>query len=359
GNFIRSFKGWPLISVNASCARINDFDGDGKEDIFIGARSVAGAYGVIPSSVLLHNNGQGNFTDVTDSVAPDLLKLGMVTDAQWADIDGDGKKELIVVGDWMAVTILKYKDGKLKKIAELPNSSGWWNCLTVADVNGDGLPDLVAGNLGLNSKIKADADHPARLYVGDFNKNGRSECIPVYYKSDGKAYPFNLRGDMVTQIPGLKKKFLRYESYAGKSIEEVFSKDQLEEAKLLTVNQTQTCIFINEGKGKFRPQPLPLQAQLSPVFGIYVADLNGDGINDIFLGGNFFALKPEVGRYDASYGSTFLGNKEHRFTYISPAESGLFIKGEIRDIQGVETGKGRHIVVARNNDSLAIFQKRN
>lgn len=353
GNFTRKFKGWPLISINASCVRLNDKNGD----LFIGARSVPGSYGVIPASKLLRNDGKGNFTDVTATVAPELLKLGMVTDAQWADIDGSGKKSLIVVGDWMPVTILNYVNGKLVKTKEIANSSGWWNCLTVADLNGDGKLDLVAGNNGLNSKIKADANHPAKLYVSDFDDNGQVECIPVYYKADEKAYPFNLHDDLIKQLPYLKKKFYRYDAYAGKGIDEIFTSEELEKASVLTVTQTQTCVFYNNGKGDFTMKPLPIRAQFSPVFGILVTDINNDGIPDIFLGGNFYGLKPEVGRYDASYGVTFLGTPKHGFDYITPANSGLFIKGEVRDIAPINTKSGKRIIVARNNDALQIFSK--
>ncbi|HWZ02045.1 MAG TPA: VCBS repeat-containing protein, partial [Mucilaginibacter sp.] len=353
GNFTRKFSGWPIISINASCVRLNSNNGD----LFIGGRSVPGTYGVIPSSKLLRNDGHGNFTDVTASLAPDLLKLGMVTDAQWADIDGSGKNSLVVVGDWMPVTILKYNNGKLEKSSEIANSSGWWNCLTVADMNGDGKPDLIAGNNGLNSKIKADADHPAKLYVADFDGNGQVECIPVYYKTDGKAYPFNLHDDMIKQLPYLKKKFLRYDAYAGKSIDEIFTPDDLAKASILTVKQTQTCIFYNNGKGEFSMHPLPVRAQFAPVFSILVSDLNNDGINDLFLGGNFYGLKPEVGRYDASFGVTLLGNSQHGFDYMAPANSGLFIKGEIRDIAPITTKNGKEIIVARNNDALQLFKK--
>lgn len=353
GNFSRKFSGWPLVSINASCVRLNNNNGD----LFIGGRCVPGSYGVIPSSKLLRNDGHGNFTDVTETVAPELLKLGMVTDAQWADIDGTGKNSLIVVGDWMPVTILKYADGKLEKTGELANSSGWWNCLTVADLNGDGKLDLIAGNNGLNSKIKADADHPAKLYVSDFDDNGQVECIPVYYKTDGKAYPFNLHDDMIKQMPILKKKFLRYDVYAGKSIEEIFTNGELDKAQVLTVNQTQTCIFYNDGKGAFNMRPLPIRAQFSPVFSIMVTDVNNDGIKDLFLGGNFYGLKPEVGRYDASYGVTLVGNKHNWFDYLPAANSGLFIKGEVRDVQTINTKNGKEIIVARNNDALQLFMK--
>ena len=354
GNFTRKFNGWPLLSLNASCVRLNSNNGD----LFIGGRSVPGTYGVIPSSKLLRNDGHGNFTDITVSIAPELLKLGMVTDAQWTDIDGSGKNSLVVVGDWMPVTILKYVNGKLQKAGEITNSSGWWNCLTVADLNGDGKPDLIAGNSGLNSKIKADVDHPAKLYVSDFDGNGQVECIPVYYKTDGKAYPINLHDDIIKQLPYLKKRFLRYDVYAGKGIEEIFTAGELEKALVLTVNQTQTCVFYNNGKGNFTMKPLPVRAQFSPVFSILVTDINHDGIKDLFLSGNFYGLKPEIGRYDANYGVTLLGSRNHGFDYLPPAKSGLFMTGEVRDISTIDTKNGKLIIVARNNDALQLFKEK-
>lgn len=355
GNFLRQYKGWPLVSINASCVRLNSNNGD----LFIGGRSVPGSYGVIPTSKLLRNDGHGNFTDVTSTIAPELQKLGMVTDAQWVDIDGIGKNSLVVAGDWMPVTILNYVNGKLIKTTEIPNSSGWWNCLTVADLNGDGKMDLIAGNNGLNSKIKADATHPARLYVSDFDNNGQVECIPVYYKTDGKPYIFNLHDDLLRQLPYLKKKILRYDAYAGKGIEDIFTSEELQKASVLKVAQTESCIFYNQGKSNFKMQPLAVRVQFAPVFSILITDINHDGIQDLVLGGNFYGLKPEVGRYDASYGTTLLGNAQHSFTYLPPASSGLFIKGEVRDITQIKTKNGKDIVVARNNDALQIFRQAN
>jgi enediyne biosynthesis protein E4 len=357
GNFMRS-KTFPVISINASCVRVNDFDGDGKPDIFIGGRCVPGGYGIIPQSFLLRNNGNGNFTDVTKQIAPQLLHAGMITDAQWADMDNDGNKELIIAGDWMPVEILKYINNQLKIIKTISNSSGWWNCIAVADVNNDGKPDIIAGNLGLNSRIKPDSLHPAKMYVGDFANNGITECIPVYYKSDGKAYPYFLKDDMEKQLPQLKKKFLHYSDYAGKTIDEIFTKDELSKAQVLTVTQPQSVIYLNEGNDNFSVEYLPVLSQLSTINCIDTADLNGDGIKDIFMAGNFYGLKPQGGRFDASYGVTLLGTSSNKFMYMPPMQSGLFVKGEARCIENIKNAKDENLIlVGMNNSALYMFKK--
>ncbi|HEY6902535.1 MAG TPA: VCBS repeat-containing protein [Puia sp.] len=353
GHFTKSLNSLPPITLNASCVRTADFDGDGKPDIFIGGRSITGSYGRSPGSILLKNTGRGTFINVTATIAPDLQTIGMVTDARWADLDGDGQKELVMVGDWMPVTIFKFKNGRLLKQSAIAHSSGWWNCLTIADLDGDGKPDLIAGNNGLNSKLRADADHPARLFEGDFNNNGTSQCIAAYYKTDGRSYPVNLRGDLAAQIPSIKKRFLRYDSYAGRTADEVLSEDQRKKSTLLTVETTQTCIFYNEGQLQFTQTPLPLRAQFSTTFAIHVTDLNADGKPDLLLAGNFYGLKPEIGRNDASYGTTLIADNTRHYRYLSPAESGFFIRGEVRDLQPL----GPYLIAARNNDSLQLFRK--
>ncbi|MBL7698703.1 MAG: VCBS repeat-containing protein [Chitinophagaceae bacterium] len=351
GNFLRDTSFIPRLAVNASCIVLTDIDGDKKQDIFIGARCVPGTYGILPSSVLLKNNGNGTFSDVTKTHAQVLEGLGMVTDAKSADIDKDGREELIIVGDWMPVTVMKFENGVMKKSFEIENSNGWWNCVEINDVDGDGDMDLLAGNAGLNSRIKGTADKPAKLYVGDFDSNGQVECVPVYYKTDGKPYPYFMKGELQSQVPALKKVFLYFRDYAGKPIEEIFTEDQLKNISVLEVNETRTCLFRNDGKGYFTKEALPGEAQLSYVFAACVDDLDGDRKKDIFLAGNFYGLKPQAGRFDASYGTTLLGGTK----YVTPAESGLFVNGEVRDITMV----GEYIVVAVNNQPLKIFKRAN
>ncbi|HRQ49266.1 MAG TPA: FG-GAP-like repeat-containing protein [Agriterribacter sp.] len=356
GNFTDAPQNLPVITTTASCVRVADMDGDGDMDIFIGGRVLPGEYGLTPASFLLINDGRGNFTEETDRLAPGLKKAGMVTDARWADTDNDGMPELIIAGDWMPVTIFKNTGGKLIK-TELPASAGWWNSIQAADLNGDGYVDFVIGNLGLNSKIKGDVAHPVELYVKDFDKNGQTESVLCYYKSDSISYPLPLRGDMVMQIPGLKKKFLKYADYAGKTIHQVFSEQELEGALIRKAEQFNTCIALNDGKGNFTLQPLPLEAQFSPVYGILTADLDGDGLTDILLGGNFFGVKPEIGRYDASYSCFLKGDGKGNYSFVPNAGSGMIVKGEVKNIVQLHNKNGSVILFIKNNDVVQVFKK--
>jgi hypothetical protein len=360
GKFERDDRRLPPLSVNASCVKILDFNDDGDPDIFIGGRSVPRQYGADPLSYLLVNE-QGVFRDVTEEIAPELRKTGMVTDACWADIDDDAKMELIVVGEWMPVTIFKNENGHLNLSPELnlqfAFTNGWWNCIQAVDIDNDRHLDLIAGNLGLNTKIRADSLHPARLYLNDFDNNGTSECILTYYKSDGKSYPYYLKDDIVAQIPTLRKKFLKHTDYAGKTMEEIFSKEQLESSVVKKAYEFRSCTFINKGDGKFRAMPLPVEAQFSPVYAILADDFDKDGLKDLLLAGNMFGLKPELGRYDANYGVFYKGLPNNKFGYQPPANTGFFYKGEARDlITFKNTELKTLIILARNNDSVLIYE---
>ena len=356
GNFTTSTSGWPTLSINASCIKSADMDGDGDIDLFIGARNIPGSYGLIPPSILLENIGKAQFKEVTTTKAPALMQAGMVTDAVWVNLMGDRRPELILAGDWMPIRIFSFQKEILTPMADLPESEGWWNCIKIADLDGNGTPDIIAGNFGLNSNIKADSAHPAQLFTADFDQNGQTECIPVFYKPDGKAYPYYLKDEMESQLPALKKKFLQYKDYAGKPIDAIFSSEQLSKATVLSVKETRSCVFYNLGNGKFQKVPLPIAAQVSPVAGIAVEDCNADGIPDLQLGGNFYGWKPQTGRLDASYGTTLL-QKGNGWETILPRYSGFFVKGEVRDIASIRlAGGGTGLVISRNNAPFVLFR---
>ena len=358
GFFKRDTTRLPAITVNASCVSVADYDNDGDDDIFIGGRSIPGQYGTAPLSYLLQNEN-GFFKDVTARMAPQLENIGMVTDAVWEDINGDNLKDLIVVGEWMPLTIFE-NNGKELLLSHLnkqfANIKGWWNCIKAADLDNDGDTDFVLGNLGLNTKIKGDSTHPVKLYLSDFDNNGTKECVMAYYKSDGKLYPYYLRGDMVAQMPVLKKQFLKYIDYAGKTLGEVFTKSQLSNAVVSDANYFQSCVVINQGKAGYSFQPLPDRAQFAPVYGVLAEDMDEDGIIDICLVGNMSAIKPELGRYDANVGTVFRGLPNHQYIYLPQTESGITYKGDGRDIVSIKVKGKRVIIMTINNQSLKIFK---
>jgi hypothetical protein len=350
-----NFKVSPQILPNnrlesSSCVRANDFDGDGDMDLFVGLRLRQGLYGVPTNGYLLQNDGKGFFTNVTDKVAPKLSEIGMITDVHWADIDGDKDADLIIVGDWMPITIFENKNGKLIPHSKflIPNSKGWWNTLEIADLDNDGDLDLVVGNHGLNTRFKAYKNYPVSMYINDFDQNGMAEQILCGFNTD-TIYPFVLRHDLVKSLPGLKKRYLKYEDYKLQTINDIFTKEQLKNAVILEANEMQTGIFIN-ANGKFKFQALPVEAQFAPVFAIEIFDFDKDGNQDILLGGNFYRAKPEVGRYDGSHGLFLKGNGKGSFKTVKATNSGFFVKGEIRDFQRISN----QIFIAKNNSQLQV-----
>jgi hypothetical protein len=357
-----NFKDSPQLLPNnrlesSACVRANDFDGDGDMDLFVGLRLRQGLYGVPTNGYFLENDGKGFFTNVTDKIAPKLTEIGMITDAHWADIDGDKDADLIIVGDWMPITIFENNKGKFtnetKKFG-FDKSNGWWNTLEIADLDNDGDLDLVVGNHGLNTRFKSYENYPVTMYINDFDQNGMAEQLLCAFNTD-KVYPFALRQDLIKSLPYLKKKYLKYEDYKLQTINDIFTKEQLKNAVILEANQMQTGIFINNSDqsgraGKFKFQALPIEAQFAPVFAIEIFDFDKDGNQDILLGGNFYRAKPEVGRYDGSHGLFLKGNGRNKFKSIKATNSGFFIKGEIRDFQRI----GNQIFIAKNNNQLQV-----
>lgn len=341
---------------STSCVKPADFDGDGNMDLFVGVRVVPFYYGIPTNGYLLRNDGKGNFSNVTDEIAPGLKDLGMITDAAWLDVDGDGNLDLAVLGEWMPITIFKNEKGTFQPV-ELPASAGWWNCIEVGDLNGDGFPDLIAGNHGLNSRFRASEDKPVSCYINDFDQNGAIEQIICQFNGE-KAYPVVLRHDLVSQMPSLKKKYLKYESYKEQTIQDIFSPEQLQNSVIHEAVRLETSIFLNDGKGNFHPGELPVEAQFSPVYAALPYDFDGDGKLDLLLGGNLYRVKPEAGRYDASYGCLLKGYGDGRFRYIPPRISGLRLTGEVRDFAILRAGGRKLLLVGRNNEAAAVFELR-
>jgi hypothetical protein len=282
----------------------------------------------------------------------------MVTDAIWKDIDGDGRPDLIVVGEWMPITVFHNAgNGRLvrRDVPGLEKSNGWWNRIIAGDFTGNGRVDFIVGNLGLNTRLQANANEPVTMYVKDFAHNGFLQQIISYY-NNGKAYPLALRDDLIRSLTFLKGRYLNYKEYATQTVADVFPKKDLDEAVVKNAYTFATSLVRNNGDGTFTLVPLPLEAQIAPVYGILAGDFEGNGRTDLLMAGNFDAVKPELGKMSAGYGVYLRGDGKGHFTPLRSLASGFFVPGQARDIQRVRTRKGNIYIVARNNDRPLIFR---
>ncbi len=359
GNFNKCAKGaMPFMANNGSCVQPADFDNDGDLDLFVGSRSVPGAYGLSPNQFLLENDGKGNFKDITKKISTGLKNIGMVTDVRWFDYDKDDDLDLVVVGEWMNVSIFKNDDGHFSDVTKttgLDETSGWWNCVEVTDIDNDGDLDFIAGNLGLNSLLKASIKEPIEIYLNDFDNSGSFDQIICSYQN-GISYPVASLDQLASQIAGLEKKYPNYSDFGGKRAKDIFGENVLNQSVLKKAVLLKSCLFLNNGDGTFETNELPKKAQFSPIRDLLVRDFDLDGKTDLALVGNNYAVRPSYGRYDASYGWCFLGENNHNFNVLMPVASGLEIKGDTRKICSIEISGKEYIVVAVNNGKLQTFQ---
>ena len=349
----------PFASNNGSCVRPCDFDGDGDIDLFVGSRSIPGAYGWSPNQVLLKNDGKGHFQDITDSQSSGLKTVGMVTDACWMDYDQDGDQDLIVTGEWMNVSIFRNDNGIFSNVtatAGLGETSGWWNCIKAADFDGDGDMDLVAGNLGSNSLLKASVMEPVEMYLNDFDNNGSPDQIICSYQN-GTSYPIASLDELVSQMPDLNRKYPNYSDFAGKTIVDLFGAEKVGKSIVKKAVLFESCFFENNGDGTFSTKKLPVMTQFSSINDILSGDFNSDGNPDLLLVGNNYQERPSLGRQDASFGCCLLGNKNKEFKTLTPIQSGFEVKGNSRKIIGIQIAGKQHVVVGVNNSELHTFLK--
>ena len=353
----------PTWHSSGSSVEAADYDGDGDLDLFVGGRVLPGRYPLPPRSVILRNDTEGGttrFTDVTDEIAPGLADVGLVSDALWTDVDNDGLVDLLVVGEWMPITLFKNRGGRFTdatRTSGLGDTAGWWNSLVAADFDRDGDTDYVVGNLGLNTKYQASEKEPVRIYAADFDENGSIDPVITRY-IEGELYADASRDLMILQMIGMKRRFQSYTDYARAAFDETLSQAEREKAYTAESVTFETSYLENHGDGTFTRRALPLRAQFAPTFGMLPGDYNQDGHTDLLMVGNTYAPDVQTGRHDASVGALLAGDGRGGFEAVAPAESGFFASGDAKGMAEVVIGEDRALLlISQNDDSLRVFSE--
>lgn len=357
GNFTKTKENLPMVFQSSSFAKAFDHNGDGKMDLLIGTRTIPFAYGVPGDVTLLENQGNAVFVDKTAEIAPELKNIGMTRDAWIGDLDGDGIAEILIAGEWMPIKVFKKANKKYTDVSSafgFDITGGLWNTLHVTDINGDGLPDILAGNTGLNTRLRAAAEKPLQLQINDFDQNGNIEQILTQYQGDS-TYPLALKSTLIKQLPALRKQLLTYDAYKNKRMEDLFPPEILSRNLVSNVHTLETSLYINQGNGTFAKVKLPYPIQSSPVYAIHSFKDDLGKIHLLF-GGNQSRIKPELGINMGSFGWHLIGTNEKDLKVIPANQSGFFVRGEIRDIKNIKTAKGNRIVVSRNNDAPKVWE---
>ncbi len=354
GNLSVMSNPFPGIFSTQSCIKAGDFNADGFVDFFIGGRAIPFAYGKNANSFLMQNDGTGHFKDVTAMLGTGLATDGFITNAAWVDIDNDQQLDLVITKEWGKVEVyVNNKNSFTKK--DVTQQKGWWNFVLPMDVDGDGDIDILAGNQGENNRVKVSATFPLQLYYNDFDDNGTKEQVITYFQKE-KEIPLATKMDLEKQLPFIKKKFLYASDFANATLTELFGKAKLSTSQLYTADYFSNTVFINDGKGNFTPRALPWLAQLSSFRDAVEIDANGDQRPDILLGGNFYQQSMQLNRNDADFGTTLINKGNGDF--IAEPLNGIVIKNEIRRIKPIKISGKPSFIIARNNDSLIVVQKR-
>lgn len=358
GQFSQAAPGTiPIETASGSCVVSADYDQDGDLDLFVGGRIRPGQYPLTSPGGILRNDTdrqthQVLFTVATAEVCPALKQPGMVTDALWTDVNGDHWPDLLVVGEWMPISLFINQGGKLvdqSKAAGLAGTGGFWNRISSGDLDNDGDTDYILGNLGLNSSFRASPTQPIQLYAGDFNDDGRIDPLICQY-TQGKSYPVASRDELLEQISTLRKKFIRYAQYADVTIRQVIDPDMLDKAHVSTVSILQSSYLENKGNGQFRLHPLPIETQFSTVQGIVTGEFTGDSHLDILLAGNYFPFRVREGPCDASFGILLAGDGKGHFRPIPRQFSNLYLTGDVRDLLILNNMQGKRTIIASKNE---------
>ncbi|MDQ3141407.1 MAG: VCBS repeat-containing protein [Bacteroidota bacterium] len=356
GNFKKTVDAIPSNTSNGNCVAAADFDGDGDLDLFIGAGPMPKKYPFPDKHVLLQNNN-GTFTDISKDIFYNVLQYGIIQDAVWKNLDNDPLPELILAGDWMPITILKYQHGTFTNETKkwgLEKSHGWWQRILIEDIDNDGDQDIIGGNLGLNSRFKVNPDQPTCIYASDYDQNGTNDAILCTY-TQNTSYPIHSRDRLLDQITTLRKKYLRYHQYAQQQIDDIFPKEKLDKATIFYAYDFESSVFLNES-GRYIKKPLPTLAQVSMIQGISSFDLDQDGKLDLLLCGNFYDTDLEFGRYDASIGLVCRGDGKGNFTPMDVNQSGFYVPGNIRGITPIKlANKKQGFIITENNGYVKLF----
>ncbi|MCH8332093.1 MAG: VCBS repeat-containing protein, partial [Bacteroidetes bacterium] len=357
GNFTKTTGKLPQVNSSGGCVAAGDFDNDGDADLFVGGRIVPGRYPFPARSYLLQNEG-GVFKDVTATKARDLLTPGLVTSAIWSDYNDDGKQDLLVVGEWMPISIFENKGGRLVSVTEeigFQDQTGWWASIAAADFDGDGDMDYVVGNLGLNSKYKATKEEPLHVYCHDFDDNGTLDIVLGYYNG-GDCYPVRGRQCSSEQMPFIKKKFPNYQAFGMATLQDIYG-ESLENALQHQMARTfASCYIENKGDQGFIITKLPVEAQFSMVQGIIPYDFDEDGKLDLLIAGNLFPAEVETGKHDASIGLFLKGDGKGNFESVRSMNSGFYTPGDVRDLSLLGTGSTPLVVISNNNGNVQIIR---